>query len=386
MTRSLVFSALFSFAFFSAPMAATTDGPFDAVIIGDSLSTGGGSHPALRYDTDLLWDVFNGRVDISAASSNLSPRYQEMLPGPVLARPQRLWPTMREFFGGPDWVYRHLLSTLSQKYLDTEEYSWGYLAARELGVEPERLAIAAEDGARIAAMPRQIDRTLAVTGGRLPSKVFIFFSGNDLCGIEPSLMTTAGDFAIHLNRGLEYLARAAREQGVIDVYLLSFMSMGQLLDSQEILTKKIVAFGQETTCAELRKSGYRPKQPVATKVPVDAWYFSMAMPPNPAAFCPTVFAPQRFAGHTISTLANRIREYRVAEKKVVDEFVKLSKEKPESPQARLRLHYVTATAGLSFSADEVGEDCFHLSLRGQEKVAQAVVSELSALSAPEGQP
>jgi lysophospholipase L1-like esterase len=358
--------------------------PFDAVLLGDSISTGGGTHPALKFDTDNLWEVFNGRISAAPDIAHYSPENQALFSGGSLPAPRRLWPTMREFFGGPDWVYRHLLATLSQKYLDTEEYSWGYLTAKQLGMNPARLAMAAEDGARMASMPRQIDRILQAGSGRLPANIFVFYTGNDLCGLDPSLMTTAADYAQHLERGLMYLARAHAGSGdmsVLNVWVLSFMSMGQLLDSRDILDKKIFAFGRETTCAALRKAGYRPETPgLATKVPPDAWYFAMAMPPNPAAFCPTVFMPDRFAGHSVSTLANRIRDYREAEAKVVAAFHKLSEKNPAGPHSRIRLRHLKATAGLQFSAEEVGEDCFHLSLRGQEKVAKAVADEIRSVS------
>jgi lysophospholipase L1-like esterase len=354
----------------------------DAAILGDSISTGGGSHPALKYDVEALWDVFNNKVSVRAEKTHLNEYYQGKFATTELTPPLRLWPTMREFFGGPDWVYRNLLGFFSRKFLDSEEYSWGYLAASELGIDASRLAIAADDGARVANMPRQIDRVLQFTGGKLPPKIFIFYTGNDLCGMDPSLMTTAADYKTHLMRGLTYLARNSgktKDEIPTDVYLMSYMSLVQLLDDQPILDKKIVAFGKETTCAGLRKDGYRSADPAySPKIPPEAWYFAMAMPPNPAAFCPTLFAPQKFVNHSLSDLANRIREYRQAETEVVAEFNKAAEQELFKS---LKLHHIVSTAGLKFTPEEVGEDCFHLSLRGQEKLARSVAEEISKKSA-----
>jgi len=350
----------------------------EAAILGDSISTGGGSHPALKYDVETLWDVFNNRASVKTERAHLNEYYQGKFSSAELIAPIRLWPTMREFFGGPDWVYRNLLGFLSRKFLDAEEYSWGYLAAPDLGIDVTRLAIAADDGARVANMPRQIDRVLERAGGALPPKVFIFYTGNDLCGMDPSLMTSASSYKTHLMRGLTYLSRNSgktRDEKPTDVYLISYMSLVQLLDDQQILEKKIVAFGKETTCAELREDGYRSAdQTYKPNIPPEAWYFAMAMPPNPAAFCPTLFAPQKFRNHTLSDLANRIREYRRVEAEVVAEFDKAAEQELFKS---LRLHHIVGTAGLKFTPEEVADDCFHLSLRGQEKLARSVADEIS---------
>ena len=355
---------------------------FEAAILGDSISTGGGSHPVLKYDVEALWDVFNNKVSTKTERGHLNEYFQGKFTAPDLVAPVRLWPTMREFFGGPDWLYRNLLGFLSRKFLDSEEYSWGYLAANELGIDVTRLAIAADDGARVVNMPRQIDRVLQNTGGKLPPKVFIFYTGNDLCGMDPSLMTSTAEYKTHLMRGLTYLSRnsgKAKDETPTEVYLLSYMSLVQLLDDQKILDKKITAFGKETTCAGLRKDGYRSADPAySPKIPPEAWYFAMAMPPNPAAFCPTLFAPQKFANHSISDLANRIREYRQVEAEVVAEFNKAS---DQELFKSLRLHHIVGTASLKFAPEEVGEDCFHLSLRGQEKLARSVADEISTIKA-----
>ncbi len=358
------------------------DPGFEAAILGDSISTGGGSHPVLKYDVEALWDVFNNKISTKTERGQLNEYNQGKFTAPDLVAPVRLWPTMREFFGGPDWVYRNLLGFFSRKFLDSEEYSWGYLAANDLGIDVTRLAIAADDGARVANMPRQIDRVLQNTGGKLPPKVFIFYTGNDLCGMDPSLMTSTADYKTHLMRGLTYLARNSgktKDETPTEVYLMSYMSLVQLLDDQQILDKKITAFGKETTCAGLRKDGYRSADPAySPKIPPEAWYFAMAMPPNPAAFCPTLFAPQKFANHSLSDLANRIREFRQAEADVVSEFNKAAEQEPFKS---LRLQHIIGTASLKFTPEEVGEDCFHLSLRGQEKLARSVADEISSIKA-----
>jgi hypothetical protein len=70
--------------------------PMQIAVLGDSLSTGAATHPALVFDGNALWHVFSGETDVSARTSDLAPAVAAALP-PGLPPPMRLWPTPREF-------------------------------------------------------------------------------------------------------------------------------------------------------------------------------------------------------------------------------------------------------------------------------------------------
>lgn len=346
-------------------------GAASAAILGDSLATGAATHPALAFDGKALWEVFSGATPVRPTRLDLPQDLGFLLADP-LSPPRRLWPTTREFFGGPDWVYRNALQTVSRAYLDTEEYSWGYLTARGLGVAPDRILVAAENGARVEVMPRHVDRVLEANGGVLPDVVLVLYTGNDLCGLTLDQVTPADEFEAGLSNGFSYLVRngLTGERGT-DVYLLSYLGILQLLHDQAILGKSVRAFGGEMSCKELRESGYRPRDPAYDpKLPPEAWYFGVVMPPNPAAFCPTLFGGGGDdREETVSVLANRIREYREREVRVVE----AARREAASSQANIRFHHIGATADLVFGAADIAEDCFHLSPSGQAKVARAVL-------------
>jgi hypothetical protein len=334
-------------------------GPVRIAVLGDSLSTGAATHPALTFDTKDLWKVFSGETSVA---TGLSP-------------PQRLWPGPREFFGSGDWVWRNLLQGLSRHYLDSEEYSWGYVLATGLGVPPAELAIAGEDGARVEAIPRHMDRLLDATGGVLPEKVFLFYTGNDLCGPTMAYVTSSAEYEEDLRAGLEYMARNAKPgAGGSDVYVVGYLGVVQLINSDAILAKPVRAFGGESTCAKLREAGFRPGPDYDPDLPPEAWYFGLVMPPNPTGFCATLFggvgATDKEREETIGALANRIRDYRGVQKKVVEELdARFAKERPARD---LRLHYVNETTELAFVGEDIAGDCFHLSAHGQERVAKAI--------------
>jgi hypothetical protein len=354
-------------------------------ILGDSLSTGAATHPALVFDTERLWAVFQDQTLVAPKRSDIPSADRFQLPE-TLAAPQRLWPSPREYSGSFEWVLRNSLQSLSRRFLDTAQYSWGYLAAAGLGIEPANVLIAAEDGARTAQIPRHIDRVLEANDGRLPERILLFYSGNDLCAPAVNFVPNAEEYAADLSAGIEYIMRVASSGGTprgTDVYVVGFLGVLQLLHSPDILNKKVFAFGETVTCKELRDHGYGPgRESYRPQLPVTAWYFGELMPPNPAAFCPTLFGRGTVGGETqeqlVSTLANRIRDFREEQRKQVDAAnLRLSASAEKFGQvSSLRFHYVDATTALTFTGDDIAGDCFHLSTGGQAKVADAVLSQM----------
>ena len=357
-------------------------------ILGDSLSTGAATHPALQFDGQVLWDVFTGKISVQPTTAALPSDLAAGLPEPPPA-PLRLWPSVREFFGGPDWAWRNALQAISRSYLDTAQYSWGYQLGLGLKLSPSDIAIVGEDGARVANIPRHVDRLLDLTEGELPQRLAVFYTGNDLCGSNINEVTAPADFASGLERGLLYLLRngQAPKEGS-DVYVFGYMGILQLLTSESILAKKVHAFGSETTCKDLRSANFLPsleqqkamQARAQSKAGQDAvaWYFSLLMPPNPAGFCGTLFAGgvgrEREREAEINTLANHIRSYREQTAQVVERL----NVRAEVAKSKVHFHYVDATTKLTFSGDDVGEDCFHLSVAGHSKIARAAISALVA--------
>lgn len=347
-------------------------------ILGDSLSTGAATHPALAFDAKNLWDVFEGHIRLDAEASTLPESFRAKAVD-ALPAPQVLWPTPREFLGGPEWIWRHLVTVLSRAYLNTEEYSWGYLAALGLKKDPTHVAIAGENGARVDAMPRQWDRVFAATGGQLPPVSFVLYAGNDLCGATMEQVTTAAEFGQAIAEGIAYARRNGRPaDGGSQIYVLSHLSVLQLLHDPSILEKKVFAHGETVTCRDLRRSHYGATRPArqADERPIEERWFEFIMPPNPAAFCPTLFATDGEDDRTLGALANRIRDYREATEAAVRDM-----EQNPPRQDGVKVHFLAGTGDLVFSGDDIAGDCFHLSVSGQAKVASAVLDSIEAETA-----
>ncbi len=370
-------------------LAATEDRPAHAqdlepsiAFIGDSISTGAASHPQLTLSRKKLWEVFLGPDTLSPKAADLPQDLPWKYADP-LAKPRATWPTWRELFHGVQYTFLVFVNGISQTFLNTEEYSWGYQLGQGLGIKSSQIYIAAENGAKIGSLNRQIDRLLVARQGLLPHKVFILFTGNDICGPTLPMMTPADDFAAYLDKGLRYLSRFPLPPGGTDVYVVAYLNVTQIVTNPSILEKSVLAFGDQTTCGTLHKQYFTPtedqlkssKDQLETTgetgfAPWFPWLFSSVMPPSPAGMCPNLFA--NVSPETLSTVANRIRAFRQKSEEVVQNLQKTAPQPSD-----IRFHWLARSESVRFDGDDIAGDCFHLSPKGQGKLAVEVAKSLA---------
>ena len=380
-------------------------------ILGDSLSTGAGTHPSLEFNGDSLWEVFKGLRPISATSEHEG--LQEFIKSKDLETPVVLYPGVREYRSGFEWVMANLQRTFSAGFLNTEEYSWGHILGRSLGAEGQSIYIAGQNGAQVASFRRQADRLIDHLDGRLPDRVFALFSGNDLCASHLSLMTSQEDYKNSVLGGLKYLGvNGQSSTSGTEIFVVGFLGVTQLMASDSILDKPINAFGEPMTCRQLRHDQFLPKKPPTNAKHPETLFMSHMVPPNPARYCPTLFAlpllAQSEAGifssateesksssndgkkeslamsrtnqvnrkidDMLGQISSRIRQFRSASSQAVREANIWMKSK--YPQKNITFKYIDATERLKFEADDIADDCFHLSVQGNLKLAKTISEEI----------
>jgi lysophospholipase L1-like esterase len=316
-------------------------------VLGDSLSTGAALHPALNFDSLALWQVLKGEISVAVEDRHYPPGYAPLRePAAPL-----LWPTIGEFRTGVDWLARTVTFGIFAKYLNSVQLSWSQLLGQKLGVRPENILIAAENGARIETLARQFERVRAT--GKQPTDVFIFFSGNDVCAPTPMMATPPETYAKRLETGIRFLRRTFKGQ----IYVLGHLGLGQLVLNKSIQDKAVYAFGEQSTCGELRKKQFRPAA-AATRLPPSATMVGYFLPPNPAMLCATVFMAEE-----PTAVANQVRAIRRAATAAVDRL----KAADLGP-----ITIVEEVGELEFAGEDIAVDCFHLSSLGQAKIAQTV--------------
>ena len=337
-------------------------------VLGDSISTGAVAHPDLSYNQDSLWNIFRGKrsvkPDLDYYNSVTGQTVSQLVP------PTRLWPGVREYDSSAHWLGLHLLQSVSRTYLDTEQYSWAYQLASQQGVPPENLLIAAQDGARMRDAIVQIDRVLDHTGGIIPEHVYLFFTGNDLCGPTLDFVTDSERYKSALRSALLYLQKNGRVDGNATLTVVEFLGVLQITNSPEIMAKKIPAQDQETTCGEIANAKKKAGEPATTTDDSLKMLLGL-LPSSPAAMCPTLYGKNldfREKDQSVM-LANRVRSYRKVSREVVVELGQ-SMEK-----SGIKLRYAEKSGQLVFRAEDIANDCFHLSLKGQKRLAEAVGSD-----------
>lgn len=361
----------------AASSSSTESMPPPAVaFLGDSISTGAVAHPAVHFESSVLTDIFSGKLQL-----NPSPDMRKGLEengfqdAADFTMPRRLPPSTREFTGGLTWLSKHAMLGFSHQFLDSEELAWTSFAGRSLGLPADRILIAAEDGARIESAAAQMERVLEANEGVLPDQVFVFFTGNDLCGPQMDFVTSTSEFGASLERLSQVVMRKGKVGGKgVDIWMVDPVSLLQLVQNEAITSKKVQAHGREMTCRELQTYAGHPREDLTKlkNLPMtpEELYVTQFMPQSPAAYCPTVFLAKGSQGREQQiALANRIHSFR----REIADFTK--KQEKNAPQG-VRYHHVTSTGRLLFEPEEIAEDCFHLSWRGQMRVAHTVLSEI----------
>lgn len=364
----LFFSVLLIFASLNAYAQTPT-----LAIVGDSLATGAVTSPELKFDGTDLWSVFSGVKPLRATSGQIPDNRYFNITEPTPAAPKRLWPDQREYRSFYEWIGVNFLAGVARLFLDTEEYSWGYLVGRQHQVAASEILIAAENGARSDRAIVQMDRILTTTGGVIPRKVYMMFAGNDLCGLTATTITSGEDYGANLERSLQYLVRnGTLNEGGTEIAIAAPLSMLQLVDSPAILAKQVYAHGKTMTCQELQ-AVQTPLQ-IPDKEDVFATMLLTNLPASPVAYCRTLFPPKDPAarGEQLAFLSNRLRSYREHGKKMVQKIG------PELAKKNINLRWIDWTSALTFQADEIANDCFHLSVLGQAKLAKAVIDGLNS--------
>lgn len=395
-----LFFTLLVCIFFSSSLAnGRIESSQSIAIMGDSIATGGGIHPAIKFDFKIIWDILLGKTQVHSIEAFSDLLKEFAIDGANPGKPNVLWPASREYKSGLEWVAQNLLHSLANLYLNTEQLSFGYLLGRSLGAAPDDIYIAAYNGARMRDLSRQADRLITATEGKLPRNILVFFTGNDLCAQKISLMTSSADFGSHLEKGLRYLIKngSPHPQGT-NIYVMSYLGVVQLLLNPSILDKKLVAFGENTTCSALRDRGYRPEdvQAAIHDAPPESIYLSNYLPPNPALLCPTIMALPSFAYNEIgpftgfgqknrqelireqiksrvdtmiADLSTRVRSYQATSSQVVRNLQGLS-------VTGISLHFVGETSEIELTDNDIAADCFHLSVHGQIKIAKTLQNKL----------
>ncbi len=344
--------------------------------LGDSITTGGAAHPYLALEAERFYKIFTGAVKIASDDDYRKIVAELGYQHSGEDKPQRLPLSRREFINAFYWSKDALLHRLSVDYLDAEEFSWSYLLAKRLGYNGDNILIAAKDGERSSHLLRQVDRLLDATASQLPDKIFIFFTGNDLCGPSLEWVTSSQAYGENIEAGVRYLLRNGIPPSTgTDIYLIDPLGSLQLFSSQSIKNKTIPFYSKTISCQQLQAEQFTiPPEPnlesdTSPEKLLSYLLFYNFIGHSPGRYCTSLFSIAKGDTEAKLELSKRIVGYR-------KNLQELGKRLTDQIGTEVRFKHISSTSKLLFEADDIANDCFHLSLYGQHKIADAIYKEL----------
>ena len=244
-----------------------------------------------------------------------------------------------------------------------------------------------------------MDRLFETFDGGVPGKIFILFSGNELCANHPSLLSDSEQISTSVNHALRYLVVNSRlkKNQQLEVFVLSYLGLLELITDSGILDKKVYAQGKMTTCKELLDKAYQVVDDAKeNQLPTEGAYFRQLFPQNPLQLCPTKYAQETIAHNEVGFLANfdqkakrrkinqsiedqtsrlatKVRQIRDVLKKNVDATNRWAQRK--FPDKHSQFNYLSLEQ-VRFEEADVSSTCQHLSLDGQVKIVDAAMQGL----------
>lgn len=353
-----------------------SEGRSDIAFLGDSISTGGASHPKLVLQPEQFGRVMMGKEDLAPDADYYarirSAGYDLQAPANP---PIRLLPADREMRHPLIWYLESVWTLFGARFLDTEQFAWSYLLAHRLGYQADQILLAARDGERIEKAVVQLDRILEYKSGQLPEHAFVFFTGNDLCGPGFEFVTHQSEYGAHLEEFLQHYLRARQKDpsGLKHVWLMDPLGVLQIVSSQSILNKKVPFDDKMISCKQLQTLDPRQSPAsISTGDPVIDKIFTFATGASVNS-CPTLFAVHGEQGSEARLqLADRILGYRKVLAKQLEAF------KTSFAAKNIKLRILSASADVIFEAEDMANDCFHINLNGHLKLAAAVYEEIQS--------
>lgn len=348
-------------------------------IIGDSISSGAFSHPQQKWnlkEVGSLLTTFGPTLDLKAYAED----FRSVVPfkGRIQA-PTRVWETLAHPVGG---------------ILDTEEHSWGYLLGRSQGVAPKDILITAEKGNHVGDAEKQAQRLLKSTRNTVPDQTFFFFTGNNLCGKDPQenfdFEGAKNEFRDSLVKGAnQFISAASAEGKTSKVYLMKFLPVMNLIKNKGIREKVVEAYGMKLTCERMRElpSDQIPPPDKNDGVAQGALsllqtlknFGALNVPEKELKSIPSITAVCTGILKTTSNDEARIVFFErliQAYNQGVEEAVRVANGNARDSKKQIDFTLLSSPGNFEAEAEDIGQDCFHLSLQGQEKLTRLVMKEL----------
>jgi lysophospholipase L1-like esterase len=337
-------------------------------LVGDSAITGAVTSPEIFATAPNLLSKIIGfalqseRTDILAAYEDyIEPDFFN-IQNPVEPLTRVVYSTKEfEAAKAESWseVRKINLEAKASMRLDVEEYSFGYLVGRYMGISARNIVLTGQDGYRVKSMARQFERVLEVSE-TLPPIMLVSFNANDMCkeevitkDVEEHKQGFKANVKAELLKILENSAKPHPSGS--HIYILAPINFIELLTSPSILAKEIpfgISGQNQIRCENMRKA--------------DLDGYDLKFLKSLQGMCKSVLRTDPSDIVRVNQLRKLYESHIEAWQELIDEF------QPLSPQG-LHWHFITDTSTMAFGAEDVANDCFHPSIQGHSKLARALI-------------
>lgn len=347
---------------FKLPVEGPTFG-----IAGDSISTGAVSDLKLEprlwklFFYNGLWDflfVGNSGTSVETMQYLQSSEFDFLKKQPVQA-PLRIFDTPDKHKEGNSRKYENLGSA----FVDCEECSFGYLLGRKLGFPASNIFMAGQDGTDIDGLLNQLER-LALPLERLPEVVLVTYTASLYCGGNSGKQTPEQVYNEYYSYMTEQMKTALQKLTAAphgtQFLIISSADVANHLTNEAILNHKVNYYPyvnptqplEQVSCRQIRKN----------QVPMSEKINNMC----------------KFVLNTDPDDSQRVRlieqfnqaEIRAQQQSVMDLQNWIVK---NNLQNKFSISFIKETPEVEFTGDDVANECFHPSIRGQEKIAEKLL-------------
>jgi|GEM_PF-6396047 len=357
-------------------------------VIGDSLSVGTLTHPDIYWDAAKLEQYLkkSPQLDVGVYSTDIG---KTITAGGQIPPPIRLF-SRKDEFPGADILKQAQIDAFNfmmGRYLDMEEYAWPFLVGRMQGIPADEIYIAAQAGHRSSDSHRQAKRLLERTKGKLQSQIYILLGDNDLCssGLNDEITAFKSGWSDRVYVGIEELiANGEPAEHGTTIYVLPPLNPSFLINSDAVLDRKTYGFGAERTCRDLREIDPNnmqispPSVSLLMKEVVKALSNGGNNLPSLKNSCKTVFSVKKgdagFDAH-LENLAKYVTALNEASQDVVDRSNAFAVKREKQDKIQIKLLNASARFAPE-TGEEIANDCFHLSVRGQERLTREILKDL----------
>lgn len=255
-------------------------------------------------------------------------------------------------------LVRKPVKRLQATLTDCEECSFAYALGLDLGVPPQNMFFAAEQGMRVDTIAEQAT-LITEPLGHLPDSIIISYTANDICHVANADFTPQQKYEEYWKKMLPQIQTIVNNlkpspRGT-KIYIVASVDVINVLKNQKVLDKEISYYfptelRTHATCRDMRSQ-------------------TLDFSPIINNMCPYIMETNLDDEDRIAHIAALYGAIVAAQRDTVAFLQKQN-------SGGFEFIFMDQNLAIDFDGDDISSDCFHPSAKGHEKIADALKKQL----------